>query len=99
MVAVGIELHHLHRLELLQTGFLSDLILALIRIVLQVTYIRDIPYIAHLIAQILQIAVEQIKRDGRTGMPQMRIAVHGRTADIHAYVSLVKRFERFLKSR
>ena len=99
MVAVGIELHHLHRLELLQTGFLSDLILALIRIVLQVTYIRDIPYIAHLITEVLEITIKQIKRDGRTGMPQMRIAVHGRTADIHAYVSFVQGFERFLKSR
>ena len=50
MVAIRIVLHHLHRLQLLQAGFLSDLVLALIRIVLQVTYVRDIPHVAHLIA-------------------------------------------------
>ena len=57
MVAVGIELHDLHRLELLEPCFLGYLIFALIGIMLQVPHIGDVTHIAHLIAQMLQVAV------------------------------------------
>ena len=58
VVAVGEVLHHLHRLELLKAGFLSNLIFALVGIVLQVANIGDIAHIAHFIAEVLEIAVQ-----------------------------------------
>ena len=50
VVAVGVILHHLHRFELLEARFLSNLIFAFVRIALQVSYISDITHITHLIA-------------------------------------------------
>ena len=65
---------------------------------LEVTYIRDIADIAHFVAQMLQIAVENVKCDSGTSMPQMCIAIHSRAADIHAYVPFVQGFECFFES-
>ena len=98
MVTVGVKLHHFHRFKLLQSGFLSDLVFTLIRIVLKVTHIGNVTHVAYLVTEVLQVAVEQVKRDRRTGMTQMGVTVHGRTADIHAYVSFVQRFERLFES-
>ena len=98
MVAVGIELHYLHRLELLEARFLCYLVFTLIRIVLEVAHIGDVAHIAHLITEVLQIAIKDIESDGRTRMSQMGITVHGRTADIHAYVSFVQRREGLFES-
>ena len=49
MVAVGVVLRHLHRLELLQTRLLGDFVLALVGIVLQMAHIGDVSDITHLI--------------------------------------------------
>ena len=68
MVAVGVVLGNLHGFQLLQTGFLGNLVLALVGIMLQMAYIRNVAYIAHFIAQMLQITKQQIKGDGRAGM-------------------------------
>ena len=57
VVAVGVVLHHFHRLELLEARFLSDLIFAFVRVVLQVSHISDIADVTHLVAKMLQIAV------------------------------------------
>ena len=98
MIAVGVILHHLHRFELLEPRFLGYLILTFISIVLEMAYISDVAHIAHFVAQMEQIAVEQVEGDSRTRMAQMGIAIHGGTADIHAYVSLVQRLKCFLKT-
>ena len=50
MVAPCIILRNLHRLQLFQTGFLGNLVLSLIGIVLQMAYVCDITYITHLIS-------------------------------------------------
>ena len=98
MVAVCIILHHLHRLELLETGFLSNLIFAFIRIVLKVTHIGDVAHVPHFITQLHQVAIQHIKGNRRTGVPQMGIAVHRRSADIHAHMPFVQRLEGFFES-
>ena len=98
MVAVGVILHHFHRFELLQTRFLGYLVFALVRIVLEVSHIGDVAHIAHFITQMQQVAVQEVECDGRTRMAQMGIAIHSRTADIHAYVSIVQRLKYFFKS-
>ena len=68
MVAIGEMLHYLHRFELLQTCFLGNLILALIRIVLQMSHIGDIAHIAHFIPEMGEVAIKNIKGNGRTRM-------------------------------
>ena len=99
MVAVGVILDDLHRLQLLQPGFLSYLVLAFVGVVLEVTHIGDVTHVAHLVAEVHQIPVEYVERDCRAGVSQMGVTVHGRTADIHAYVSFVQRFEGFFVTR
>ena len=49
MVAVSIVLRHLHRLQLLQPGFLLYLVIALVGIMFHMAYICDVPHIAHLV--------------------------------------------------
>ena len=50
MVAGQVVLHHFHRLELLKASLLSDLILSLICVVLEMPDVSDVTYIAHLVA-------------------------------------------------
>ena len=50
MVAGQVVLHHFHRLELLKASLLSDLILSLICVVLEMPDVCDVAYIAHLVA-------------------------------------------------
>ena len=50
---VGIVLSHFHGFQLLQTGFLGNLILALVGIMLQVAHIRNVTYVTHLVAYVL----------------------------------------------
>ena len=47
----------------------------------------------------LQIAKHQVEGDGRTGMPQMGIAIDGRTTDIHTHIGCMQRLEALLLAR
>ena len=66
---------------------------------LQMAYVRDIPHIAHLIAQVLQITEHEVEGDSWTCMSQMRITIDGGATDIHAYVRRVKGLETLLLPR
>ena len=90
VVAVGVVLHHLHRFQLLQTGFFGDLILPFICIVLEVPHISNITYVTHLIAEVKEITIEQVEGNSGTCMAQVGITINGRTAYIHTHVSLVE---------
>ena len=96
MVAVGVVLRNLHRLQLLQSCLLGNLILTLVSIMLQVTHIGNVTHIAHLVAQMLQVTEKDIEGDGRTGMSQMGITIHGRATYIHAHIGGMKGFETLL---
>ena len=50
MVAGQVVLHHFHGLELLEACLLSDLVLSLISVVLEMPDVSDVAYIAHLVA-------------------------------------------------
>ena len=99
MVAVGIVLGNLHRLQLFQACLLGNLVLALVSIVLQMTYICDVAYIAYLVTQMFQIAKQQVEGNGRTGMTQMRVAIDGGTTYIHAHIGGMQRLEALLLAR
>ena len=95
MVAVGEILRHLHRLQLFQARLLSNLVLPFVGVVLEVAHIGDVAHIAHLVADMLQVAEHHVERDGRTGMAQMGVAIDGGTADIHAHMVGSQGFEKF----
>ncbi len=59
-------------------------------------HIRDIAYITDLIAQMLQIAEQEVERDGRPGMTQMRVAIDRRPADIQPHLRGMQGFEQLL---
>ena len=99
VVAVGVVLRHLHGLQLLQAGLLGNLVLAFVSIVFQVTHIGDVAHIAHLIAQMHQVAVQHIESDGGPGVAQMTVAIDGGTADIHAHVVGSEGFEKLFLVR
>ena len=96
VVALRVVLHHLHRLQLFQPGLLGNLVLPFVGIVLQVTYICNVTDIAHLVAQVLEQAEQDIVRHSRTGVTQVGISVHGGAAHVHSYMALVNGFEEFL---
>ena len=99
MVAVEIMLHHLHRLELLETCFFGNLVLALVGIMLEMAHVGDIADVAHLVAEMAQIAEEDVESDGGTGVSQMAVAVHRRAAHVHAYPLRMYGAEQFLAAR
>ena len=96
VVALGIILHHFHGLQLLQAGFLGNLVLPFVRIVLQMAHIGDIAHITHLVAQVFQETEQDIVGNAGTGMAQVGVAIHGGAADIHPHMSFVDGFEQFL---
>ena len=96
MVAVGVILRNLHRLQLFQPCLLLNLVIALVGIVLQMAHIGDVAHIAHLVAEVLQVAEKDVEGDGRTGMSQMGIAIDRGSADIHSYMGGVQRLEALL---
>ena len=93
VVAVEIELHNLHRLKLFETRFLGYLVLPLVGVVLEMSDVGYVTDIAHLIAQMGQVAEEDVEGYGRTRVAQMRIAIDGRAADIHADAPGIERLE------
>ncbi len=93
VVAAHVVLHHFHGLELLKACFLGNLVLAFVGVVLKVAYIGDIAHIAHLVAKVGEISVNDIECDGRTGMSEMAVAINCRPADIHAHHVIMKRME------
>ena len=98
VIAVGVILRNLHGLELFQPCFLLDLIITLIGIMLQMAHVGDIPDVAYLIAQMRKVAEENVECDCRTGMAQVRVAVYGGSADVHAHVGCVQRLEQFFST-
>ena len=96
VITVGVVLRHLHRFELLQPCLLLYFVVAVVGIVLHVSHIGDVAHVAHLVAQVFQIAEKDVKRDGRAGMSQVRVAIHGGSAHIHAHIGGVQRLKSFL---
>ncbi len=90
-----IGLYYLHRLFLFQLGFFRNFVFALIGIVHQMAYIGDIAHIAYLVAEVLEVAEEYIEYNGRTGIADMWVAIHGRAAYIHAYTRRSNGLEKF----
>ena len=96
VVTLGVVVGNLHRLQLLKAGLLSNLILAIIGILLQVAYVGDVTHVAHLVAQRLQVAEQEVEGYGRTCVTQVWIAIYSRSTNIHSYVFRVDWLERLL---
>ena len=63
---------------------------------LKMTDIGNITHIAHLVAEMSKVTVDDVKRYCRTRMAEMTVAVDSRAADIHADYAIVYRAECFL---
>ena len=98
MVTVQVILHHFHRLQLFEAGFLGNLVFAVIRVVFEVADIGYVAYVTYFVSYMSQVTEQEVEGDGRACMPQMRIAVNGRTTNIHTHMRLVQRDELFLFS-
>ena len=68
VIAVHIILYHFHGLQLFQAGLFGNLVLSIIRIVLQMTYIGDVTDITYLVTQMGKITEQDIESNGRTCM-------------------------------
>ena len=86
MIGVGIMLCNLHGLKLFESRFLGNLIVAIVCIVFKMPHIGDVSHVAHLVTQVLQVAKNHVEGDGRSCMTQMRVAIYGGSAYIHAHV-------------
>ena len=93
MEAVGIVLSHFHGLQLFQTCLLRNLILALVGVVLEVAHVGDVADVAHLVADMLQVAEQKVEGDGRPRMSKMCVAIDRWSADVHAHAALNNRLE------
>lgn len=96
VVAVQVVLYHLHRFELFEAGLFSDFVFAFIGVVFEVAHIGYVSYIPHLVAQMAQVAIQNIESDSRSGVSQMGITIDRWPADIHAHHPLVNGGEELL---
>ena len=93
MVAQGVGLHDLHRLQLLQAGLLRNLVLPLVGVVLQVSHVGDVAHVAHLVAEVAEKFAQHVIGHARAGVAEMGVAIDGGTAYIHAHMAGVDRLE------
>ena len=89
-------LGNLHGFKLLQPCLLGNLVISLVGIVFEMAHIGDVAYIAYLVADMLEIAEQDVEGDGRTGMAQMGVTIDGRSTDIHAHMGCVDRLKGLL---
>ena len=98
VVAVGVVLCYLHRLELFEACLLGYLVLALVGIVLQMAHVGDVTHVAHLVAQVAEVAEEHVEGDCRARMAQMGVAIDGGTTHVHAHVGRIDGLETLLRA-
>jgi hypothetical protein len=99
MIGECTSLYYLHWLKLLKSGFLCNLVLTLISIMLKMSHVCDVADITYLVAKVLEEFHEYIVCHTWPCMTKMRVAIYGRTADIKSHVSLVNRLENLFLSR
>ncbi len=92
----GITLNDFHRLECFETGFLCNLILAAIGIVLQMAHICNVAHVTHCLAQVHEVAENQVERGKGSGIPKVHVAIYGRSTYIHTHSSIVNGGKGFL---
>src|SRR6187431_1615274 len=86
MKTICILLDDFHRFQLFKSCFLTDFIFCIrIHIAFEMPYIGDISDIAHFIAQVHEISVDQIKADKRPAIADMDIIIYRGAADVHSY--------------
>ena len=95
MVAVGVVLRYLHRLELLQPCLLLYLVVALVGIVLKMSHVGDVSDISHLVAQVAHQSHEHVVGHSRPGMSEVGVAIDCRPADVKSNKSRIDRSENF----
>ena len=96
MVAVGVILCHLHRFQVLETGFFGNLVFAFVSIMLQVTDVGDVAHVTYFVTEVPQVSEDQVEGDGWTGVAEVSVTVDGGTTDVHADMRSVDGFERLL---
>ncbi len=85
VVAMGIALCYLHRLQLLGFGLFSQLVIAFVCIIFQVAHIGYVAHVAHFVATVGKVTEQQVESDCRAGMAQVRVAIYCRAAHVHAH--------------
>ena len=96
VVTVGVILRYFHRLQLFQPRLFLYFILAFVCVVLQVAHVGDVADVPYLVAKVLQVTEEHVECDCGARVPEVRVAVDGRAADVHAHVGGVQRLKAFL---
>jgi hypothetical protein len=99
MIAIGVILHHLHRFDLFNTRLLCYFVFSFICVVFEVPDIGNVSDIAYFVVQVAEIAEQQIKCNGRPGMPQVWITLYGGDTNVKAYVGRLYGVELFFFSR
>ncbi len=91
----GVFLSHFHGFQLLQTGALEHTVFAVVQ---QVAYIGDVANVAHAIADVLQVAVNDIETDKSAAVAEVNVVINRRAAHIHAYMSVLHGLESLFLS-
>ena len=96
MVALGVGLDDFHRFELLEAGLLRYLVLSFVGVVLEVADVRYVADVAHLVAEVLEKAEQDVVGDARPGVAEVGFTIDGWTADVHPDVAGMYGCEEFL---
>ena len=58
--------------------------------------IGNVAHVAHLVSEESKVTVQQIESNKRAGVPQVRVAVNGWSANVQTHMTFHQRFKRFL---
>jgi hypothetical protein len=86
----------LERVDLLDLREALDLVLAVFGVVDQVADVRDVLNVFDAEAEMPEVADDHVEGDVRLRVPQVRVGVDGRAADVHADLTFDARFEALL---
>ena len=96
VVTLRIVVSYFHGFQLFEPRLLRYLVFPLVGIVLQMAHIGDVAHVAHLVTERTQVAEQQVESNGRPCVPQVRVAIDGRAADVDAHMGRIHRFELLL---
>ena len=91
----GILLRHLHGLQLIEAGPFGHAVFAVVE---QVAYVGDVAHIAHAVADVQQIAINDIETDKSAAVAEVYFVINRRAADIHAYMAVLHGAKSFFLS-
>ena len=98
MEVVGVALHHLHGLQVFETRLFPDFVFTVVRVTRQMAHIRDVANVPHFVAEVLQVAIDDVEGQKGPNVAQVHVAVYRGATHVHPHKRGIDGLEFFFGS-